>query len=122
MAIVLVVEDDADIREVMIEALAGAGHRAESAASGGAALTLLRDGGPHPELILLDSNMAGMNGPAFRAEQLRDPHLAQIPVLLLSGAADLSELAASMGVRFLRKPFRLGELIAAVDEICAASG
>src|SRR3954470_3339684 len=64
MAIVLVVEDDADIREVMIEALAGAGHRAETAASGAAALTRLRDGGPRPQLILLDNNMAGMNGPA----------------------------------------------------------
>jgi CheY-like chemotaxis protein len=115
-----VIEDDADIREVMIEALVAEGHRAAAAASGTAALAQLRDG-MKPELILLDSNMAGMNGAAFRAEQLRDPALADIPVLLLSGGGDLAELAASLQVQFLRKPFRLSELIAAVNELCVAA-
>jgi CheY-like chemotaxis protein len=114
---VLVVEDDADIRHVMVDALEGAGYQAEAVESGAAALSRLRAGAV-PQLILLDSNMAGMSGAAFRAAQLKDPDLAAIPVLLLSGAAGLSEEAAAMQVNFLRKPFRLAELMGAVEQVC----
>jgi two-component system response regulator BaeR len=117
MALVLVVEDDADIRQVMIDALESAGYEAEAVPDGRAALRRLR-AGIAPLLILLDCNMAGMDGAGFRAEQMRDAAISEIPVLLLSGGADLSEQAVSMGVRYLGKPFRLSELIAAVDEIC----
>jgi CheY-like chemotaxis protein len=117
MPMVLVIEDDADIRHVMIEALESAGYQAEAVASGSAALDRLR-AGIVPQLILLDSNMAGMNGAAFREAQLKDPDLAPIPVLLLSGGADLTEQAAAMRVNFLRKPFRLAELMGAVQQVC----
>lgn len=117
MPLVLVVEDDADIRQVMLEALQGAGYQAEAVSGGAQALERLRAGAP-PQLILLDSNMAGMSGAAFREAQLKDADLARIPVLLMSGAASLSEQAKAMRVDSLRKPFRLAELIAAVEQLC----
>jgi CheY-like chemotaxis protein len=121
MPMVLVVEDDADIRQVMLEALEGAGYQAEAVAGGAEALHRLR-AGAMPQLILLDSNMTGMSGAAFREAQLKDPDLASIPVLLLSGAAGLSEQAAAMRVDFLRKPFRLAELVGAVQQVCGPPG
>ena len=121
MPMVLVVEDDADIRQVMREALEGAGYDVELVAGGAEALHRL-EAGSIPQLILLDSNMAGMSGAAFRAAQLENPRLASIPVLLLSGAASLAEQAAAMRVDFLRKPFRLAELIRAVQQACGPPG
>ena len=117
MPLVLVVEDDADIRLVMLEALHSAGYQAEAVAGGTEALERLRAGTP-PQLILLDSNMAGMNGTAFREAQLKDPKIAAIPVLLLSGGDGLSEQAQAMRVNFLPKPFRLAELMGAVQKVC----
>ena len=116
--LILVVEDDSDIRQVMLEALQSAGYLAEAVPGGAEALARLRGGAVTPALILLDNNMAGMNGVAFRQAQLADPELAGIPVLLLSGAAGLAEQAAEMNVQFLRKPFRLAELLAAVQQVC----
>jgi CheY-like chemotaxis protein len=117
MPLVLVVEDDADIRLVMLEALHSAGYEAEAVAGGVHALERLR-AGTQPQLILLDSNMAGMSGAAFREAQLQDPALAAIPVLLLSGGENLSDQAQAMRVNFLHKPFRLAELMSAVQQVC----
>jgi CheY-like chemotaxis protein len=64
--------------------------------------------------------MPGMNGWEFRAEQARDPLLADIPVVLLSGAGDVQAEARKLGARaFVTKPFLPAQLIAAIDGVAA---
>ncbi len=81
--VVLVVEDEAAARAGMEQLLRGAGYEAVGAENGQAALDLLRSG-IRANAILLDLLMPVMDGWAFRREQLRDPQLAHIPVIVLS--------------------------------------
>ena len=82
---VLIIEDDPDVREVMIAVIEKEGHTAIPAANGTEALRLLRDG-LHPCLILLDLMMPVKNGWEFRAEQNADSRLASIPTVVVSAA------------------------------------
>lgn len=111
---VLVVEDDFDLRDALVPILEYEGHRVVSAANGREALDRLQ-AMPLPSLILLDLMMPVMNGEAFRAEQLRDPRLAGIPVVVVSAHPAAEEHAARMGaVACVRKPFDVDDLLAAV--------
>ena len=84
---VLVVEDDPDVREVMIAVVENEGHTAVPAENSAEALRLLRNG-LHPCLILLDLMMPVKNGWEFRAEQRADPQLATIPTIIVSAAGN----------------------------------
>src|SRR5690349_23695253 len=90
---VLVVEDDFDLRDALVPILEYEGHRVVSAANGKEALERLRTM-PPPSLILLDLMMPVMDGEQFRAQQLRDPALASIPVVIVSAHASAEERAA----------------------------
>jgi CheY-like chemotaxis protein len=96
---VLVVEDDDDLRDSLVELVAGEGFQVESAKSGLEALDKLR-WGLRPSLILLDLRMDVMTGWEFRNEQKRDPELAGIPVIAMTGGAwkmqDMDEFAACL--------------------------
>ena len=112
---VLVVDDDPDICDVVQEILESFGYRVETARNGIEALKKLRSGGA-PCLILLDLMMPGMNGFEFRNEQLCDPALASIPVVVISGAGEVAAKAATMGVEGLAKPINLDVLLAEVRD------
>ena len=115
---VLVVEDDAEIRESLLEALADHGHPAEGAANGKAALDQLR-GSELPCLILLDLMMPVMDGQTFREEQMKDPHLAQVPVVVVSADRDVGEAARTLhATAWLQKPLKVDELIKTVMKYC----
>lgn len=81
---ILIIEDDDDIRQVFVDILESEGYRIGAAANGAEGLALLQ-GGQRPWLILLDLLMPVMNGAEFLARRQADPHLAAIPVVLLSG-------------------------------------
>jgi len=83
---VLIVEDDADVRESLVAILESEGYRVLEAENGAVALDQLRRDVPVC-LILLDLFMPTMNGWTFRDEQLRDPQLAPIPVIVISADA-----------------------------------
>lgn len=111
-ALILVVEDDADLRESLCEVLADAGYRTAGASHGAAAMALLR-GGLRPDLILLDLMMPIMSGWEFREAQLADCELASIPVMVMTASRHLDEEPAGItGIMY--KPLRLDALL---DEI-----
>jgi signal transduction histidine kinase len=114
---ILVVEDDEAILQAVVDALHDGGYQVESAAEGRSALTRLRSE-PPPDLIVLDLMMPVMDGWEFRTVQRSDPALADVPVLAISadGSAKASAIHAA---RFLKKPFRPGELVDAVERILA---
>ena len=80
---VLVVEDDAAIRQALIDAIRADGYRVETAINGLEALEKLR-WGLRPCLIVLDMQMRLMTGWEFRAEQMKDPALSKIPVVAMT--------------------------------------
>jgi CheY-like chemotaxis protein len=114
---VLVVEDDADILRALVQVLEDEGLAVRAAENGRAALAALRapDAKP-PCVILLDLMMPVMDGWAFRAEQLRDPTLAGIPVIVLTADGNAVGNANLMnGASALRKPVELLTLLAAIQ-------
>lgn len=114
----LVVDDDADIGEMISLVLESVGCSTVCAANGQQAMELLR-GGLRPRLILLDLMMPIMNGWQFRAEQQRDPELARIPVIVLTGDDRAADKASSLAVQAcLKKPVELDDLLAEVKRYC----
>lgn len=110
---VLVVEDDAALRETVAEILADAGYEVSSAGNGVEALASADV--ERPDLILLDLMMPTMNGWQFRAAQRQRPALAQVPVIVLSACTDL-EGEPSLGdvAALFAKPLDIGELLAGI--------
>jgi CheY-like chemotaxis protein len=108
---ILVVDDDADVRDVLALALELEGYAVERAVDGLDALLALRTG-PAPAAIVLDLEMPSMAGAEFRAAQLRDPALARIPVVVLSSSARAVEAQLR-----LSKPVDLEALVRALREL-----
>ncbi len=104
-ATVLVVDDDIDTVETMREILEEEGHEVLCATNGreALALTQLR----RPDLVLLDLNMPEMDGRAFLSAVRDDPELADVRVVVLSGAPDVREIPAES----ITKPLRLDTLL-----------
>ncbi len=105
---ILLVDDDNEVREVTRAMLHGEGHRVLEAGSGGAALDVLRRE-PGIELLIVDFAMPGMNG----AELARLAHEQRpnLPVLFVTGFADRRALAGVDETSIIGKPF-VGEELA----------
>jgi CheY-like chemotaxis protein len=113
-----IVEDDEAIREDVADLLRGEGYDVRTAADGLEALTGLKSS-PKPCLILLDLMMPRMDGWCLRAELLKQPALAAVPVVLLTGAADACGEAATLGAAgYLTKPFTFTSLLRQVQAYC----
>jgi len=112
---VLVVEDDADMREILTQLLEFHGWNIMTAGDGVEGLQQLKR--HRPSLIVLDLAMPRMNGMQFRAaqRQLPDRRLASIPCVVVSAANDAASYKASLGAAdVLVKPFETDELLASV--------
>ena len=105
---ILIVEDDAAIRELVGLALAEDGHEVLVAPDGATALGLLRR--HRPDLILLDAHLPRMDGEAF-SRSYREQSDAVAPIVVLTAATDAAERSARIGaVGYLTKPFDLDEM------------
>jgi CheY-like chemotaxis protein len=116
---VLVVDDDADIRDTVIEVLQDSGHDVMGASNGVEALQQLRTASVLPCVILLDLMMPHMDGEQFRAEQLKDPQLSRIPVVIISAFRDTAERAKALNAAgHLTKPVSIDALMLAINSVC----
>ncbi len=106
---VMIVEDDLDLREMLEMLLSVEGMEPVGAATGQEALRALEQP-PRPDVILLDLMMPVMSGWQFREAQLRQPGLASIPVIVMSAMTD----RGIDGVPFLKKPFDNDQLLSAI--------
>lgn len=118
MHVVLVVEDDPDIRATLCEALEDHGYTAVPASNGAEALDYLRRTNERPCLILLDLMMPVMDGQTFRAEQRADAAIAQIPVVVVSAYRDLDKYRDELDTECLPKPVRLETLLQTARRHC----
>ncbi len=91
---ILVIDDDKDIRVIMTEILDQSGYEVFTAGSGQQGLDLAAQ--MVPNLIILDLMMPGMDGWTVLTKLQHKPALADIPVIILSGASGL-EMAMSLG-------------------------
>ena len=113
MATVLVVDDEADIRELVRINLEMEGHRVVLAADGAQALESLRR--ESPDLVILDVMMPGIDGwevlGAIKADS--DEALAQTPVMMLTARTDDMDRikgAIEGAIRYVTKPFGVADL------------
>ena len=115
---VLVVDDDAAIRDAVRDVLESEGIAVETAANGADALEQVSR--HRPRLVLLDMRMPVLDGWGF-ASALRDRGLA-LPVVVMTAAADASRWAEEIGaIGVVAKPFGVAELVTAVRRFGAAS-
>lgn len=119
--LVMVIDDDPDIRIAMELVLEGSGYAVVCAPDAGDALRQLGSGARIPCMILLDLRMPGMDVQDFRAAQLRDADIAGVPVVVLSGDADIATRAQALGVhRFVMKPVEVDRLLEEIGRYCTA--
>ncbi|MFM9940781.1 MAG: chemotaxis protein CheB [Hyphomicrobiaceae bacterium] len=116
---ILVVEDDPDVRDLLVQFLEGEGYRAAAAAHGLAALELIQQQALQPDLILADynlpSNMTGLQ----LAERLREQCHRQLPVIILTGdiSTDTLKEIARQGCVHLNKPVKLKEMTQTIERL-----
>jgi CheY-like chemotaxis protein len=115
MHTILVVEDDADIRELISEMLVQVGYHVAEAGNGQEALDFLR---AHecPCLMILDLMMPVLSGPELLEIMAEDERLSRLPVVVVSAVADRG--SAPGVAKFLRKPVPSEILRAAIAEYC----
>lgn len=112
---VLLVDDDQDIRSVLASAMQTQGYRVREAENGAAALEMIET--EQPEIAVIDFAMPGMTG-AELAQRIGE-RWPELRILFASGFADTDAVAAATGGRaqILRKPFRVDELLHALDAL-----
>jgi CheY-like chemotaxis protein len=114
----LLVEDDADVRESIAEMLRDEGYAVAEAENGADALQWLK-GNPDPCLILLDLWMPKMTGDELHQHLKQDPRLASVPIVVVTAASDGALRARQIGARgYLKKPLNLDDLLAFVEKNC----
>ncbi|HYS81718.1 MAG TPA: response regulator [Anaeromyxobacteraceae bacterium] len=109
---ILVVDDDHDIREVIAESLMQDGFLVSTAPNGKVALEQAQ--ATRPDLIVLDLMMPVMSGEEFLAARREDPELATTPVVVVTAAFDSQVEGAAV---LLQKPFELETLLAIVARL-----
>jgi CheY-like chemotaxis protein len=112
---ILVIDDKDDIRSVIVSTLTTAGFASEQAADADEALQLAIT--RRPDLILCDVNMPNMDGYQTLSAIREIPHLASVPIILMTGSADRDGFRRGMACGaddFLLKPFTPEELVQAV--------
>ena len=117
---ILIVDDEADIRDILQFNLENAGYNVETAAAAEEALEVLSDG---HSLILLDVMMHGMSGFQM-ARLLREEKNNQIPIIFLTakdGQDDLLTGFSSGADDYIPKPFSIQEVIARVGAVLRRS-
>jgi CheY-like chemotaxis protein len=113
---VLIVEDDADVREFMDLLLSNSGFETRTAANGAEALRAVR--ASRPCLVLLDLMMPVMDGWTFRDQQLADPAIADVPVICVTAVSEPQQLSERLRAPCLKKPVEFGTLIDEVRRAC----
>jgi CheY-like chemotaxis protein len=107
---VLIIEDDADIREALAELLQAAGYECAGAANGAEGLVQVRR--QRPDVILLDLMMPVMDGWQFRAHQRWDATMSDIPIVVMSASERGGDLEGAAAC--LPKPYSVDDLLDAV--------
>ncbi|QSB46219.1 response regulator [Altererythrobacter sp. FM1] len=122
MADILIADDDPILVEILKFRLEGAGYSVVAASDGAQALETAKE--IRPDLIVLDSMMPIMSGPAVLTALKADPDLKDIPVVMLTarnGEADIVAGLKSGAAEYLTKPFIPQELLVRISGLVEAT-
>ncbi len=116
---ILLIEDDAFVRQGLTELIEEAGYTVAQVADGVQALAYLQDCEQLPALILLDLMTPRMNGFEFRLRQQTTPRLQGIPTVALSAYAYRQSQQLPLDVTaLLPKPVNVDQLFQLIDRYC----
>jgi DNA-binding response OmpR family regulator len=110
--VVLVVDDDAGIRELLRDPLEAAGYGVDEAPDGSAALARISAGGV--DLVLLDLMLPGLNGLEVCRQVRATAHGLYLPILMTTALAAEQDLRAGFAAGaddYVTKPFSLAEVV-----------
>jgi DNA-binding response OmpR family regulator len=116
MAKILIVDDEADLRNAVDAMLSVKGHIVTHAEDGVQALESIKKNSP--DLVICDIEMPKLKGFDVLSELRENPALSKIPIIFLTGKTDISYLVKAMQLNvndFLTKPFTEEELFGAID-------
>ncbi len=120
MARIVIADDDADIRELVVFKLRQAGHEVIPVGDGAAAVASCRE--QRPEVVILDVMMPRMSGLDAAAELRADPDLAGLRMILLTARAQDADVQMGYDLGaddYIVKPFSPRELAGRVDAVLA---
>jgi CheY-like chemotaxis protein len=109
--IVLVVEDDADLRRIFSDALKFAGFEVREASDGPAALRAIENS--RPDVVVLDVRLPTLDGGSVREEIVANPETRNIPIVMVTGIAGFD----GHGALVLQKPVSPQDLVAVVRRL-----
>jgi CheY-like chemotaxis protein len=113
---ILVVEDDRDIRDLMVELLQESSYDVLVANNGQEAINTLL-GGARPNLILLDLMMPVKDGFTFRKEQLENPEIADIPVVVMTADGHVGNKVSKISCDvYVKKPIDVDNFLKVVSD------
>ena len=118
MAKIVVADDDADIRELVVFKLRQDGHEIVAVGDGASAVEACQEA--TPDLVLLDVMMPGMSGLDACRELRADPALESVPVILLTARAQEADVEQGFNVGaddYVVKPFSPRELASRVSAV-----
>jgi CheY-like chemotaxis protein len=114
---VLVVEDNRDMRSLLVDVIASAGFQVVTADNGLEALELLRK--HHPCVVLLDLDLPLLDGAGVVRAARGDPEFPVVPIICISGLEDARARAQSLGIaECLRKPVSVDRVLESVLRAC----
>ena len=117
---IVIADDDADLRLLVEVTLENPTYRIITAVDGIQALETVNE--HHPDLLIIDWMMPGLNGCEVVTELRQHPHMATLPVVMLTArdAQEAQAQTASLALAgYLVKPFSPLELIQKVREVLA---
>ena len=120
MARIVIADDDADIRELVVFKLRHGGHEVIPVGDGAAAVEACRS--EKPDLVILDVMMPGMSGLEAARALREDETLGGLPIMMLTARAQESDIDQGFSAGaddYIVKPFSPRELAARVDAVLA---
>ena len=115
---ILVIEDDADIRELIEYNLGRDGYRVQSTADGEEGLDKAR--AKAPDLVVLDLMLPGIDGVELCRQLKRDPVTRNIPIVMVTAKSEETDVVLGLGVGaddYITKPFSPRTLLARVEAV-----